>query len=259
MNPQGTYYNVKFQDATANVLFTDRWQISGASIDIGTIVSVTIQGTTQTLGSTGVVLFNPTGNQIINQPAGTVTQTNFMTVTGTLIFPSGASCNAGGCTGLDTGGVTLSTPQTISGQKTFSSPVLFTTGIDVGSSSFPANIGWFQNQVLTNNVKVVLGTVGSPTDFFDINMASIHRFTIVDSSGNVILQFNEPFGPPGGWFMQGSVTATDGFVNVQVTADITCTGLSAMAPGALALRTDVTPPILEVCLSATLHKLPFAN
>lgn len=256
MNPQGTYYNVQFQDANANVLFTDRWQISGASIDIGTIVSVTIQGTTQTLGSTGVMLFNPTGNQIINQPGGTVTQTNFLTVTGTLIFPSGASCNAGGCSGLDTGNVTLSTAQNISGQKTFSSALLFAGSTDVGSSSFPATNGWFQSQVITNNLKLTEGTVGSPTDFFVFNIPSLHKLQLLDSSANVAAFYSDVGGYPGNWFLAGLVSSSNGFQLPFSTGDINCAGA---VDGVLTLRTGVLPPVLEVCLSSTLHTLTFAN
>lgn len=78
--PQGTYYNVRFTDNNGNQIFTDRWILSGASIDIGTIVSVVVSGTTSVLGSTGVVLTNPTADQVIVQPSGTAVKANTLYV-----------------------------------------------------------------------------------------------------------------------------------------------------------------------------------
>src|ERR1035438_647442 len=46
MLPAGIYYNIKETDTGGNVLMTDRWLITGSSIDIGTIISVVISGTT---------------------------------------------------------------------------------------------------------------------------------------------------------------------------------------------------------------------
>lgn len=255
MNPQGTYYNVIFQDNNANVLFTDRWQISGSSINIGTIISVTVQGTTQTLGSTGVVLFNPTGNQTINQPGGTATSANFFTVTGTLTFPSGASCNAGGCTGLDTGTVTLSTAQTISGQKTFSASLLFTGGANVGSAANPAAIGYFSSLVNTNQVRINLGSLSSPTDYFFWSMPLTHTLSLTDSVGNVTLTYiDEPSFPiKGSWGFTGVIQATVGYLQTIITGgDTNCAG---QFDGFTVLRSDVSPPQLQICVSSTLYKL----
>lgn len=119
MLPQGVYYNVEFDDNSGNVLFQDRWLITGSSINIGTIVSAVISGTTGTLGSTGVVLTVPSGAQTINQPSGMPLSVNLLTVTNTLNFPNGGFCNTGGCTNLITNVVDLTSVQTIGNVKTF--------------------------------------------------------------------------------------------------------------------------------------------
>jgi hypothetical protein len=258
MNPQGTYYNVIFQDNNGNTLFTDRWQISGSSINIGTIISITVQGTTQTLGSTGVLLFDPTGNQIINQPAGTATSANFLTVTGTLTFPSGASCNAAGCTGLDTGTVTLATAQTVSGQKTFSSDVLLTGGASIGSTTYPAAYGFFSNTLEAPQVRIILGSVASPTDYFYWAMSLTHDLTLTDSSDITMLTLYDSTAStvPGNieWSFKGAVGAIGGFIQgPQIGSDLVCAGV---VNGYTVLRTDVVPPQLQICVSSTLYKLP---
>jgi hypothetical protein len=97
--PQNTYYNVRFLDNRGNIIFTDRWIISGASINIGTIVSVVVSGLTTTLGSVGLVFTTPTGDQTINQPAGSFLHVNNLDVTTKLTGPGGMNClnNLGQC------------------------------------------------------------------------------------------------------------------------------------------------------------------
>lgn len=96
--PQGTYYNVRMIDNGGNNLFTDRWIIGGASIDIGSIVSVVVTGTTAFLGSVGVVLTVPTTAQTVTQPSTTMLNVNNFTVSTHAVFPGGVDCTAGGCT-----------------------------------------------------------------------------------------------------------------------------------------------------------------
>lgn len=260
MNPQGTYYNVIFTDNNGNTLFTDRWQISGSSINIGTIISVTVQGTTQTLGSTGVVLFNPTGNQTVNQSAGTALGVNFFTVTGTLTFPSGASCNAGGCTGLDTGNVTLSTAQTISGQKTFSQDILLTSGASLGSTTYPAYNGLFSNLTEAAQYRIILGSNASPTDYFYWIMPFVHELNLTDSIGNVVLLFTDQIysSVPSHslWSFTGAIGSADGILLTPVLSDPSCVGV---APGYTVINYDVVPPQLDTCIRGTLHTLVYTN
>lgn len=268
--PQGTYYNVTFLDTNGNVLMTDRWQISGSSIDVGTIISVVIQGTTQTLGSTGVVLWNPTSNQTVNQPAGTATTINFFTVTGTLTFPSGASCTAAGCVGLFPDAVTLSTAQTVAGQKTFTSTLLFGPSTDVGSTTHPAQNGWFNTQVNTPKIHMYHGNPASPDGYFDMIMLTSGSFQILDNSGAQAEAYSpaaaNAFGLPSwqfsgvmlaapgtGGLVGGGWLGVGGFANgVFDSADLPC----SIAPdGMQAIRNDVTPPQLQVCVSHTLYKI----
>lgn len=92
--PQGTFYNVTFKDNNGNLLFSDRWQLSGSSIDVGTIVSVVITGTTQSLGSAGVLLTQPTGAQTITQPPSTDLSINDLVVTDAFTAVGGFACSA---------------------------------------------------------------------------------------------------------------------------------------------------------------------
>lgn len=92
--PQGTYYNVRFTDSRGNVLLVDRWQLSGASVDIGTIVSVVVTGTTGYLGSTGVLVTDPIGDQTVTQPSGTNLRVNKIVVTDTFQAPGNVECSA---------------------------------------------------------------------------------------------------------------------------------------------------------------------
>lgn len=91
--PVGVPYDVKAIDANGNVLFTDQWLITGATQDLGTVVSVQ-PGPNGTLGVTSPIIGNPTGNQAINQPTGTALTLNNLTVTGTFIIPNGTTIAA---------------------------------------------------------------------------------------------------------------------------------------------------------------------
>lgn len=96
--PANTYYNVTFKDRTGNIIMTDRWQLTGSSVDIGTIVSVVVTGTTATLGSTGVVVSAPAGAQTVTQPSTTTLTINDLTA-GTKFTVSGILiCASGTCT-----------------------------------------------------------------------------------------------------------------------------------------------------------------
>src|SRR5580658_3486928 len=86
--PAGTFYNVNFYDANGNLIFTDRWLITGSSINIGTIVSAVISGTTQTIGG-GIILSTPGLSQTVTQPAGTSLSVNTEIVTSSFTAPSG--------------------------------------------------------------------------------------------------------------------------------------------------------------------------
>ena len=61
---------------------------------------------------------------------------------------------------------------------------------------------------------------------------------------------------PGNWFLAGLVSSSNGFQLPFSTGDINCAGA---VYGVLTLRTGVLPPVLEVCLSSTLHTLTFVN
>lgn len=95
--PANTYYNMRFDDNNGNTLITDRWLITGGTVDIGTIVSVVISGTTLTLGNTGVVLLDPALDQTVTQPGTTRLIVNRFTATTSLIGPGGMDCDSGGC------------------------------------------------------------------------------------------------------------------------------------------------------------------
>lgn len=115
--PQNTFYNILFVDNNGNNVFTDRWQIGGSTVDIGTIVSVVITGTTQTLGSNGVVLATPVGNQAIAQPAGTALSVNALAITSSFTAPGGFACSAA------------------SGECLFSAVSSFASGLGTGATS----------------------------------------------------------------------------------------------------------------------------
>lgn len=95
--PAGTYYNVRFTDTRGNTQMTDRWVITGSSVDVGTIVSVIVSGTTQTLGGNGVLVSTSATNQTVTQSSGTKFSVNLLAATTTWTMPDTGFCNASGC------------------------------------------------------------------------------------------------------------------------------------------------------------------
>jgi len=96
--PNGTYYNVSFSDSNGNQLFTDRWLIQGNTQNLGSIVSVVISGTTQTLGGVGIVQTIPTATQTVTQPPSTVLNVNLLGATTAFTMPDTSVCNTTNCT-----------------------------------------------------------------------------------------------------------------------------------------------------------------
>jgi hypothetical protein len=121
--PAGTYYNVTVMDNLGNTYFTDKWQITGSSLDIGTVVSLTVIGGGGTIGSTGYVQLAPVATQAINQPTGTYFGVNELAVTGTLTLPDGTVCTTAGCIVSTSNAVLLTGNQTVSGIKNFVSGI----------------------------------------------------------------------------------------------------------------------------------------
>jgi len=58
IQPAKTYYIITVRDSRSNVLFTDRWSITGTTVDIGTIVTTSTAGT----AFSGAVLLDPPFN-----------------------------------------------------------------------------------------------------------------------------------------------------------------------------------------------------
>ena len=136
--PSGTYYNVTVNDSNGNLLFTDKWLIQGSSQDVGTIVSVVITGTTQTLGSIGVVLTQPSGAQTIAQPSNTNFSVNNFCV--------GSACPSSGSTSN-----LFTLPDTsycTTAGCWFNTTPSFLQGINTGTSQ-PSNI-WIGNTISGN-------------------------------------------------------------------------------------------------------------
>lgn len=117
--PSGTWYNAVVKDRNGNVLLTDRWQLTGASVDIGTIVSMVITGTLTSFGAPGVVLTAPLATQTVTQPGGTLTKFSDLQAITQFVLPNGTICTASGCTG----------------GLSFSSAATFTGGINTGAAS----------------------------------------------------------------------------------------------------------------------------
>jgi hypothetical protein len=146
MLPAGIYYNVKMTDTNGNVLMTDRWLITGSSIDIGTIVSVVVSGTTGTLGG-AAVLTTPAGNQTVVQPPSSALSINNLTVTNDFIAPSGFSCTSIGCgfsSGVTFGGGIITQPGTNSNIQIGTGGNFYTrpfSGGDAGCAGIAD--GWF--------------------------------------------------------------------------------------------------------------------
>jgi hypothetical protein len=251
--PNNLFYVISFQDINGNTLFSDRWVITGSSIDIGTIVSAVISGTTGTLGSTGLVLQVPTGNQTVNQPPSSNLLVNLFDVTDTLTLPNGGQCTASGCTGIIINAVTTNTTQSISGSKTFSVPILF-NNTDLGSQASPANFGFFQSGVLTTIVRVEAGSVPTPTDYFDLNAPGLHQFTITNSSAQPVLSYIDHGNAVTSiWTMYGLLAPTQGLENHTISgADYVCSGIP---DGVQVVRTDTMPPQLQSCVGGALYIL----
>jgi hypothetical protein len=157
--PAGTFYSMQFVDNNSNLLYTDLWLVQGSTQNIGSIVSVIISGTTQTLGGVGVVLTVPSGNQTIVQPAATNLFINYLTTTGTLTMPDGSICNATNCTfagtvgftnGLNTGTTNPSILWTGPGGNLYTRP---TGGLSTAVSCSGIKDGWLA--VTTDNYAVV--------------------------------------------------------------------------------------------------------
>lgn len=134
--PQNTYYNVTFLDNNGNTVFTDRWVITGMTINIGTIVSVVVSGTTATLGGVGMVLTSPTANQTVAQPLGTNLSVNNLIASSAFQFPQGNACDSSGCNGM-----------------TYKTGVLFNGGFQTASGTnsllYIGSTGWFVNRTLS--------------------------------------------------------------------------------------------------------------
>ncbi len=183
MLPGGLYYNVQLIDSNGNTYFTDKWQIVGSTIDIGTIVSVVISGTTQTLGSTGFVQLVPAGTQTINQPPATYFGVNTMAVTGTLTLPDGSQCTTSGCFAF-ANVVQLTGSQAISGNKQFNDDLWG------AATAFPASIGapghsfrngYFDGTVAAGGGFNIYAFGSGPTDasYMQANLApTTHVFTM---------------------------------------------------------------------------------
>jgi hypothetical protein len=95
--PQGTYYKVLVQDTNGNNIMSDNWVVTGSIVDVGTIVSAVISGTTATLGQPAVVITQPTVTQTVTQPPSTVLAVNALSVTSSFLFPDGSGCNTTAC------------------------------------------------------------------------------------------------------------------------------------------------------------------
>lgn len=222
INPQGTYYNVRYIDNNGNTVFTDRWVITGSSVDVGTIVSAIITGTTQTLGSTGVVFFNPASNQTVAQPTGTVLGINLFAVTTKFTMPNGGFCDASGCTNVFTNGVTLDTAQTITGQKTFAADIKFSgSGIDINN---PATYLWASGTAGGQALRTHFGSAVAPTDFFVFQNTAIHQLRIINSVNSNVMQFDDGGSPVWTWhgthLLQGLTGTGNAFACIDSTGKL---------------------------------------
>lgn len=207
MLPSGSFYNITFLDTNGNIVFTDRWQLSGSSVDIGTIVSVVITGTTQSLGTPSIVFTIPTGNQTITQPGGTALSINNFIVTGSFTLPNGGVCNASGCAGIFGNVVDISSAQTITGAKTFNSNILFSGGAGVGTPLFPANNGYFTGVLNVQSPTGIASVITNALQFnqntlafqFGMLIRSTAHLSIIDSASVEMAGFDTT-GSPNDWF-----------------------------------------------------------
>jgi hypothetical protein len=191
MLPQGTYYIAIVRDRGGNILLQDNWVITGSSVDVGTIVSAVVNGTTDTLGAPGVVFTVPTSSQTVTQPVGTQLSVNIFNVSSSFTAPNGATCTATGCTGFTVGNLmTTDTNQNVTGTKVFYADVGF-AGASVGLTAAPAVNGLFGGAVLSPIFKSFLGTVAAQTDYFTWALPARHQFSLYNSSGNESLRVDQ--------------------------------------------------------------------
>ena len=256
MLPQGTYYNIQVTDTNANILFTDRWVITGSTIDVGTIVSATITGTTGTLGQAGVVLTQPSSNQTVNQGAGTNLGINLLNVTQILTLPNGGTCDASGCSGIISNAVTTNTVQTISGQKTFSSAILFASTTNLGSTAAPATDGYYSGTVWVGDcLNLFLGPVASYTDTHCWANPSSGNVGLYNAVGSLVANFSDTSGfdsNPLFYVNGGYIQGQAGAIMNTHTGDFACSGVP---DGLFTVRTDVSPPELQVCYGGVVYSV----
>ncbi len=192
MLPAGLYYNIKITDANGNVLQVDRWLITGSSINIGTIVSVVVSGTTGTLGGAAVLTL-PAGNQLIVQPPSSALSINNFTVTSEFIAPSGFSCIITGCgfsSGVTFGGGIITQPGTNSNIQIGTGGNFYTrpfSGGDAGCAGI--SDGWFGVRTDTQFLETCAGGVMYRMGLSNINaLISFGGQTILDNSYNLFVQ-----------------------------------------------------------------------
>lgn len=254
MLPQGTYYDVQMTDTNANVLFTDRWVITGTTLNIGTIVSATITGTTQTLGQAGVVLTQPSASQNVNQGPGTNLGINLLNVTQILTLPNGGTCDSSGCSGIDSNSVTTNTNQTISGQKTFSQDILFGSTTNLGSTAAPATNGYFTGTLwLGDCLNLFLGSVASYSDTHCFANSSSGNVGLYTSLGTLVADWSDTSGfdsKPLFYVNGGYVQGQAGSIMNTHSGDFACSGVP---DGMFTVRTDVNPPELQTCYGGVVY------
>lgn len=257
--PAGTWYNVTFTDTNGNTIFVDRWLITGGSIDIGTIVSVIVSGTTATLGG-AAVLTAPAGNQTVVQPGSTILGVNNLTVSGTFIAP-GSQCSNGGC--LFSGAVGM---QAGFGNALGSNAVIYVGNGNFYNRTFTGGDatctgvldGWTAVRSDTQEIQLCLGSqtyhIGAGTG---ANELSISGTVVVNSSRNLLninsASISGTTTLNGGLVLVGSsnnsinIGALGNFYNRTFTgSDANCTGI---ADGWAGIRADTQT--IEFCIGGT--------
>lgn len=203
MLPQGTFYNVQLTDMNSNIVMQDRWLISGSSVDVGTIISVTITGTTAIAGAPGVVLTLPAGAQTVQQPGSTQLGVNNLNVSAVFTLPNGSVCTINGCTGGGLiGGInpmTVDTQQTITGLKYWNNSILNIGPNNLGSFNYPWQSAFFTSDVYTGHLLVSLWQAGSVVDFFGFEVPGSGMLNLVDSSDNTIMNYTNSGAPVFTW------------------------------------------------------------
>lgn len=209
MLPLGLYYNVSVRDSGGNLMFADRWVITGSSMDVGTIVSAVVTGTYATLGTTGYVMTSPSAGQTVTQPTGTALAVNNVTVTSALTFPDGTQCLTSGCSALTTNTVTLSGAQTITGVKTFGANILAQSGSSLGiaTRTNPFNTSAVRESDVTN-IKIWTGDF--TTDWSTFVASGAGSYAWLDSSSQGLLAYSVSGGSysNAAWTVTGSIIPT---------------------------------------------------